>query len=81
MLILYRKIGESIVIGQNLNDGQSNPEITVKILSNDSHNVRIGIEAPRDIIVHREEVLKRIKEKNIRTLATSVGESVHAEAV
>lgn len=52
MLVLTRKKGESIVINGN---------ITVKFLGNSRGEARIGVEAPRDIEVHREEVYLRAK--------------------
>jgi carbon storage regulator len=52
MLILTRRIGETITIGEN---------ITVAVLSTNGRQVRIGINAPRDIAVHREEIAEKIK--------------------
>lgn len=54
MLILTRKIGERILIGK---DG----EIRLKVLGIRGGQVRLGIEAPKDIIVHREEIFHRIQ--------------------
>ena len=55
MLILTRRVGEKIVIGEN---------VTVTVLSVKGNQVRIGIDAPRDVMVNREEIYKRIlKEK------------------
>jgi len=48
MLILTRKIDEVIMVGEN---------IRVKVLSIKGGQVRLGIEAPRDVIVNREEIL------------------------
>ncbi len=59
MLVLYRRIGESIVFGQEHADSAMIPEITVKVLSNDSVNVRLGIEAPSDVTILRHELLER----------------------
>lgn len=52
MLILTRKVGESIMIGE---------DVVVKVLGTRSNQVKIGIEAPRDLPVHRQEVFERIK--------------------
>lgn len=52
MLILTRKIGESLMIYDN---------ITVTVLGVKGTQVRIGIEAPRNVIVHREEIFKKLK--------------------
>lgn len=50
MLVLTRKVGEKIIIDDN---------ITVTVLSMDGQKVRIGVTAPPDISVHREEVQRR----------------------
>jgi carbon storage regulator len=52
MLILTRRIGETLVIGDS---------IKVTVLSVQGNQVRIGIDAPKDVAVHREEVAERIK--------------------
>lgn len=55
MLILTRKIGEVIMIGE---------DIVVKVLGVRSGQVKIGIEAPRELPVHRHEIYERIKSEN-----------------
>ncbi|TDX58900.1 carbon storage regulator CsrA [Orenia marismortui] len=55
MLILTRKRDESIVIDDN---------IKIKILEIDNNRVQLGIEAPENIIVHREEIYQEIQEEN-----------------
>lgn len=52
MLILTRRIDESVRIGD---------DIDVKIIGINGNQVRIGISAPREIVVHREEVARRIE--------------------
>lgn len=54
MLILGRKITETIMIGD---------DITVTVLAIKNNQVRIGISAPRDVPVHREEIYLRIKDE------------------
>lgn len=61
MLIISRKKDEGLIIGDN---------ISVRILDVSGDTVKIGIEAPRQIPVHREEIYKRIQEANIQA-ATS----------
>ena len=55
MLILTRRLGESITIGDS---------IRVSVLGVSGRQVRIGIDAPSDVVVHREEVYVRIQEEN-----------------
>ena len=55
MLVLTRKAGESIVIGS---------DIRVTVLELQGRQVRLGIEAPSDVSVHRGEVYERIREEN-----------------
>ncbi len=57
MLILTRRIGESIRI---------NDDITVRIIANNGGQIRLGIEAPKDVVVHREEIYQRIAEQEAR---------------
>lgn len=57
MLVLTRKAGEKIQIGD---------DISILIMEIKGKQVRLGIEAPSDIKVHREEIYQRIKEENIK---------------
>ena len=53
MLILTRRIGESIIINDN---------VKVVILGIKQSQIKIGVEAPKEIPVHREEIFERIQE-------------------
>lgn len=67
MLILTRKIGESIIIGD---------DVVINVLGVRGLQVRLGIEAPRDVSVHREEVYQRIlREREVG------GEGVEGEEI
>lgn len=55
MLILTRRVGETVMIGG---------DITVTILGVKGNQVRVGVTAPKDMPVHREEVLERIKRED-----------------
>ena len=61
MLILTRRPGESLYVGEN---------IRITILGVQGKQVRIGLEAPSDATVYREEVYKRVVEENRRALVT-----------
>ena len=52
MLILTRRVGETLMIGE---------DVTVTVLGVKGNQVRIGVSAPRDVAVHREEIFERIK--------------------
>ena len=57
MLILTRRIGESLVIGD---------EVKTTVLGVNGNQVKIGVDAPKEITVHREEIYEKIKAEQIR---------------
>ena len=54
MLILTRRVGETLMVGD---------EVTVTVLGVKGNQVRIGVNAPKDVAVHREEIYQRIKQE------------------
>ena len=52
MLILTRRVGETVVIGN---------DVTVTVLGVKGNQVRLGVNAPREVAVHREEIYERIQ--------------------
>ena len=56
MLILTRRIGETLIIGDN---------VKVTVLGVRGHQVRLGVDAPKDLSVHREEIYLRIKNEEM----------------
>ena len=62
MLILTRKLGESIIIDDN---------VQISVIEINKNNIKIGVNAPRDLPIYREEVYLKIKAEN--TQASSSG--------
>ena len=60
MLVLTRRPGESIVIGQ---------DIIITVIEIKGGQVRIGIDAPRSVDVYREEIYEQVKQENLSAIA------------
>lgn len=65
MLILTRRISESIIIGD---------DVKLTVLGIKGNQVRIGIDAPKDVSVHREEIYTRIQEERSGEQSTTGGQ-------
>ena len=65
MLILTRRVGESVVIGG---------DVTITVLGVKGNQARIGVNAPKEITVHREEIHERIKRESVTPAAGSAVE-------
>lgn len=65
MLVLTRKLGESIIIGDN---------IEVKIVSIDGDQIKLGIQAPSEVKIYRNEIFEAIQDENRKAL--QIGEEI-----
>jgi carbon storage regulator len=72
MLILTRRVGEAVVI---------NEEVTVTVLGVKGNQVRIGVNAPKSVSVHREEIFERIKSERESSARSGSADSDLAAAV
>jgi len=60
MLILTRRVGESLMVGD---------DVTITVLGVKGNQVRVGVKAPKDVAVHREEILNRIEDAAAQEVA------------
>ena len=72
MLILTRKLGEQIIIGD---------DITIKLLEVKGTQVKLGIKAPQDISIHRKEIYERIREENLRSSEVDLSDLSEAASI
>ena len=64
MLILTRRIGETLMIGD---------DVSITVIGVKGNQVRIGIDAPKEVAVHREEIFNRIKSDQLKLVEPETG--------
>ena len=72
MLILTRKMGEQIIIGD---------DITVTLLEVNGTQVRLGIEAPKEISIYRKEIYERIRRENLKSSEVDLDDLTEAASI
>ena len=72
MLILTRKLGEQIAIGDN---------IRIKLVEIKGSQVKLGIEAPREVSIHRLEIYERIRSQNLESANVGTSDLLAATAL
>ena len=66
MLILTRRVGETLVIGD---------DVTITVLGVRGNQVRVGVNAPKDVAVHREEIYQRIQNEKSGEISSESDEN------
>jgi len=72
MLILTRKLGERITIGD---------DITITLLEIKGSQVKLGIEAPQSISIHRQEIYEKIRKENLNSSEVSASDLSEATSI
>ncbi len=70
MLILTRRVGESLVVGD---------DVTLTVLGVKGNQVRIGVNAPKEVSVHREEIYQRIQREKNGDVDTAANTSAYVD--
>jgi carbon storage regulator len=63
MLILTRKLGESIIIDEN---------VQISVIEINKNNIKLGVNAPKELTIYREEVFLKIKEENAQSSSSGI---------
>ncbi|MBC8555964.1 MAG: carbon storage regulator CsrA [Candidatus Brocadiales bacterium] len=63
MLILTRKLGESIIIDEN---------VQISVIEINKNNIKIGVNAPKELTIYREEVFLKIKDENAQSSSSGI---------
>ena len=72
MLILTRKLGEQITIGD---------DITITLVEVKGTHVKLGIDAPKNVVIHRREIYERIREENLGSSMVVDADLSRAESI
>ncbi|MGR3292734.1 MAG: carbon storage regulator CsrA [Candidatus Scalindua sp.] len=63
MLVLTRKLGESIIINEN---------VQISVIEINKNNIKLGVNAPKELTIYREEVFLKIKEENAQSSSSGI---------